>query len=55
MEGEVSRTRLVFLTDGESLVVHIGEREYFNFFAWLYLKKTVNSDFKNAKAVIEGN
>lgn len=55
MEGEVSRTRLVSLTDNETLVVHIGEREDFNIFAWLYLKKTVNSDFNNAKTVIESN
>ena len=55
MEGEVSRTRLVSLSDNETLVVHIGEREDFNIFAWLYLKKTVNSDFNNAKTVIESN
>lgn len=55
MEGEVSRTRLVSLKDNETLVVHIGEREDFNIFAWLYLKKTVNSDFNNAKTVIESN
>ncbi|QTL98600.1 hypothetical protein GM661_11815 [Iocasia frigidifontis] len=55
MEGEVSRTRLFSIKDNETLVVHIGEREDFNFLAWLYLKRTVNSDFKNAKAVIESN
>ncbi|HZH88664.1 MAG TPA: hypothetical protein VFD78_05750 [Chitinophagaceae bacterium] len=55
MEGEVSRTRLFSLSEGETLVIHIGEREDFNFLTWLYLKKTVNSDFKNAKAVIMSN
>lgn len=48
MEGEVSRTRFFSLTDDETLVVHIGEREDLNLMAWLYLKKTVNSDFENS-------
>ena len=39
----------------ETLAVHIGEREDFNLFAWLYLKRTIESDFKNAKEVIENN
>ena len=53
MEGEVSRTRLFSLSGGETLVIHIGEREDFNLFAWLYFKRTIKSDFKNAKKVIE--
>lgn len=53
MEGEVSRTRLFSLSGGETLAVHIGEREDFNLLTWLYLKRTIKSDFKNAKEVIE--
>ena len=53
IQGEVSRTRLFALSDNETLVLHIGEREKFSLPVWLYLKKTINADFRNARKVIE--
>ena len=54
MGDEVSRTRLIFLEDNQTLALHIGERwKNFNLILWFFYKRTVDSDFKNAKKVIE--
>lgn len=54
MGPEVSRTRLIPLEDNKTLALHIGKRwKYFNLLLWFFYKRTVDSDFKNAKKVIE--
>ncbi|MBM7624241.1 hypothetical protein [Sporohalobacter salinus] len=54
MGPEVSRTRLLSLEDNKTLALHIGERwEDFNLVLWFFYKRTVDSDFKNAKKIIE--
>ena len=56
MGHEISRTRLFSLGDNKTLTLHIGIRwEKFNAILWFFYKRTVDSDFKKAKEIIENN
>lgn len=51
---ELSQTR-IFPLKSDTIVVHIGSRwkQMRNPISWLLYKSTVNSDFKNAKKIME--